>query len=109
MPERRRRAVPFSRFSARGAVAALAGFGLAACATDGAQFTDEPTFQAGYGDGCVTATEDDKSFSTKRARDEFAFANDRAYAAGWRQGYIQCGRTRNANDGGRILGERDDL
>ena len=57
-------------------------------------------------DGCVTATEADKSFSTKRERDDFAFERDKAYAAGWRQGYLQCGgNERQPNDGGRVLGE----
>ncbi len=95
--------------SKRAGVAAI-GFvaiGLAGCASDAdLSLAEEPGYQAGYGDGCVTATEEDKSFSTKRQRDDYLFANDRAYAAGWRQGYIQCaGDKRDPNDGGRILGQ----
>ena len=34
---------------------------------------------------------------------------DRAYAAGWRQGYIQCeGRDAAASDGGLILGQENE-
>ena len=81
-----------------------------ACASDEAlRLADEPGYQAGYGDGCVTATERDKSFSTKRVRDEYMFDNDRAYRAGWRQGFLQCGgRTAAASDGGLILGQENE-
>lgn len=84
-----------------------AAIALGACASgDYARYAEEPGFQNGYGDGCVTATEFDKSFSTKRERDDFAFERDKAYAAGWRQGYLQCGgNERQPNDGGRVLGE----
>ena len=68
-----------------------------------------PSFQAGYGDGCVTSTEEDKSFSTKKSRDAYAFDNDDAYRAGWRQGYMECAsQLPEVHDGGRILGERDE-
>lgn len=78
-----------------------------ACASDETmKLSEEPGFHAGYGDGCATASEEDKSFSTKRVRDEYEFDNDRAYRAGWRQGYIECrSRVPARNDGGRILGE----
>lgn len=69
---------------------------------------ESPGFQAGYGDGCLTATEEDKSFSTENARDAYAFEEDPAYRAGWRQGYIECqSRSPEQNNGGRVLGERD--
>lgn len=68
-----------------------------------------PSFQVGYGDGCATSNEEDKSFSTKSERDAYAFDNDEAYRAGWRQGYLECNnRTPDAIDGGRILGERNE-
>lgn len=78
------------------------------CATslENQQLREEPSFQAGYGDGCATSGEEDKSFSTKRQRDSYAFENDKAYAAGWRQGYLECAsKIPEARDGGRILGE----
>ncbi|MEL7488240.1 MAG: hypothetical protein AAGJ87_13600 [Pseudomonadota bacterium] len=83
--------------------------GLAACASsqETALLTEEPSYQAGYGDGCATGVEEDKSFSTKRTRDNYLFDNDRAYRAGWRQGYLSCGQRtrRDETDGGLILGQ----
>lgn len=80
---------------------------LAACATDSG-LSEEPSYVAGYGDGCATAHEQDKSFSTKRVRDVELFESDRAYRAGWRQGWQQCQRPfRKADDGGRVLGDEE--
>jgi len=74
-----------------------------------AALREEPGFAAGYGDGCSTAGEEDKSFSTKQTRDAYSFENDAAYRAGWRQGYLECSNTTpEAKDGGRILGERNE-
>jgi hypothetical protein len=90
---------------------AAAALMLAGCASsaDMLALREAPGFQAGYGDGCVTATEEDKSFSTKTTRDAYAFDNDEAYRAGWRQGYLECSnQTPEAKDGGRILGERNE-
>lgn len=93
-------------------MAALAAGASACVATtsDLAALRDTPSYQVGYGDGCVTSNEEDKSFSTRNVRDKAAFDNDEAYRAGWRQGYLECGehRTPDANDGGRILGERNE-
>jgi len=89
---------------------AVSAGALAGCATDPnlKALQDAPSFQAGYGDGCLTSTEEDKSFSTRNERDEYLFENDQAYRAGWRQGYLECtSRVPNRNDGGRVLGERD--
>ena len=93
------------------AAAALVAVIAGGCASteDGLRLAEEPGYQAGYGDGCITATEQDKSFSTKRERDAYAFDNDRAYRAGWRQGYLQCGGGRSAtSDGGLILGQENE-
>lgn len=83
----------------------------AGCASSGdlAELRESPAFTSGYGDGCATATEEDKSFSTRMTRDAHAFENDKAYRAGWRQGYLECANTTpEAKDGGRILGERNE-
>ncbi|MDZ7629087.1 MAG: hypothetical protein U5J99_11875 [Parvularculaceae bacterium] len=91
----------------RTVIAAVLLAGLTACATD-TGLSEEPGFIVGYGDGCATAQEQGKSFSTERHRDAEAFESDRAYRSGWRQGWQQCkdpaGR---ANDGGLILGDED--
>ncbi len=87
-----------------GAVGAIL---LSACASDSG-LSDEPGYVAGYGDGCATAHELEKSFSTKRVKDDYQFDNDRAYRAGWRQGYQQCQAPyRKMDDGGRVLGEEE--
>ena len=89
----------------------LALVAAAGCASTGnlAELREQPGFVAGYGDGCATATEEDKSFSTRTTRDAYSFENDEAYRAGWRQGYLQCGTEKNrANDGGRILGQENE-
>ena len=88
---------------------AAGAFVLAACASDSG-LSDEPSYIAGYGDGCATAHEQEKSFSTKRVRDAALFDDDRAYRAGWRQGWQQCQSPyRQVDDGGRILGNEDDF
>ncbi len=100
-----------------GKMAALCGFTalLAAISATGcvnsqlAELRELPSYHVGFGDGCATSNEEDKSFSTKIARDEYAFENDEAYRAGWRQGWLECNnRTPDAIDGGRILGERNE-
>lgn len=91
-----------------GVAAALAASG---CATtlEQQELRDAPGYQAGYGDGCATASEREKSFSTREIRDPYQFDNDKAYRAGWRQGFIECSdRAPRAPDGGRILGEEAD-
>ncbi len=96
---------------ASGCAGLAAALLAAGCASSGnlAELRESPGFSAGYGDGCATATEEDKSFSTRQTRDSHAFANDEAYRAGWRQGYLECSnQTPEASDGGRILGERNE-
>ena len=98
--------------AARRAGALFLAGAAGACAGNGelAQLRELPGYHAGYNDGCLTSNEEDKSFSTKTARDADAFENDKSYRAGWRQGYLECNRHRtpDAIDGGRILGERNE-
>jgi hypothetical protein len=44
-----------------------------------------PAFKDGYADGCQSAR-------SARRRDEQRFAEDRQYAAGWRDGFDVCKR-----------------
>lgn len=83
---------------------------LSACATeDNQRLAEEPTYGRGYSDGCQTASERNKSFSTKTYRDAELFDRDEAYRAGWRHGYQNCNtRVSRSPDGGRILGEEGD-
>ncbi|MEK7265659.1 MAG: hypothetical protein AAB227_06125 [Pseudomonadota bacterium] len=90
-------------------ILAVGALFLASCASDSG-LSEEPGYVSGYGDGCATAHEQDKSFSTKRVRDADQFENDRAYRSGWRQGWQQCQSPyRRADDGGRVLGDETDF
>ncbi|MBY0422513.1 MAG: hypothetical protein K2Q06_09425, partial [Parvularculaceae bacterium] len=69
----------------------------------------EPNYGRGYSDGCQTASERGKSFSTKTVRDDALFDSDKGYRAGWRYGYQNCGlRVSPSPDGGRALGQEGD-
>ena len=88
---------------------AAAALLLCACTTDAEQLAGEPNYGRGYGDGCQTAAERNKSFSTKVFRDDALFDSDKGYRAGWRYGYQNCGiRNSRTPDGGRVLGEEGD-
>ena len=93
-------------FAAFSLILAITG-GCSTHYQSGERLEEEPNFQLGYGDGCATGSDEQKSFSTKKTRDAYLFDNDRAYAAGWRQGYLSCGSKNldNRTDGGLILGD----
>ncbi len=64
---------------------------LAACVSETApDFRSSPYFPIGYSDGCASATEESKSFSTTSIRDEAMFKDDAGYRSGWRQGHAAC-------------------
>lgn len=91
-------------------LAAGLALSLAACASseEARRLAEEPGYPQGFGDGCTTAQEEDKSFSKRRSRDEYLFENDKAYRAGWRQGYLECtSQERQDNFGGVVLGNED--
>ncbi|MCI5043089.1 MAG: hypothetical protein MRY72_00205 [Aquisalinus sp.] len=75
-------------------LAVLAAIGLSACVSDRAPaFNNSPLFPSGYSDGCQSAVESEKNFSTKLIRDEALFDDDAGYRSGWRQGYAACRQT----------------
>ncbi len=81
---------------------------LGACSTSKlAALQNEPGYLAGFSDGCQTAREAEKSFSTKRVRDDYAFSEDESYQLGWRAGLQQCNYPNDdiTARGGRIFGE----
>ncbi len=99
-----------------GGIALLFGIvlGVAGCATSAETrlLAEEPNFTRGFADGCITGRETDKSFSTKRERDAYLFDNDKAYRAGWRQGFLECGDPEERRDrdyGGVVLGNENDF
>ena len=92
-------------------LAAVAMTALCGCVSSAKtqELRESPGFAAGYGDGCVTANEADKSFSTKEVSDASAFENDEGYRYGWRQGFLECSpQGPQPKTGGRILGERNE-
>ncbi len=97
--------------SARALALVLAAVALPACVTEETlALKEDPAFMRGFGDGCSTASEREKSFSTTVKRDEYEFENSRAYRAGWRQGFSQCkDPIPEAETGGRILGEEGEF
>ncbi len=83
-------------------------FPMSACVSNaGSEYVNEPGYIAGFSDGCATAREAEKSFSTKRVRNDNAFSEDKAYQVGWRAGLLQCDFRNDdkTSIGGRILGE----
>ncbi|NHK29553.1 hypothetical protein FF098_016720 [Parvularcula flava] len=75
-------------------VGLLTGLTLAATGCTSMETTqqaiDGPMYPAGYADGCASAREADRAFSTKVIQDETLFKNDRSYRTGWRQGFSSC-------------------
>ena len=67
---------------------------LGACATtDVTETADGGYYPVGYSDGCASAGEAGKAFSSKTIRDKTLFETYSSYRSGWRQGYQACGRT----------------
>lgn len=64
----------------------------AGCASQfGVQETiDGPFYTSGYTDGCTSAREAEKPFSTKIVQDKQLFRDDASYRSGWRQGFSSC-------------------
>ncbi len=76
---------------------------ISGCVSDRApDFTNSPLYPVGYGDGCSTAIEAEKNFSSKVIRDEAMFKDDAGYRSGWRQGYVACNSNPEARAGDGI-------
>ena len=96
--------VPHLIKASLGICAALA---VAGCVSPTApDFDGSAFYQAGYGDGCSTAVEGDKSFSTKLIRNEALYKTDEGYRSGWRQGYAACNENARRDDGD-LRGQQD--
>jgi hypothetical protein len=71
----------------------LASFVLAGCgmfsAADRAQ-RNSPNFHAGYDDGCVAASTSGANPREEPLRDEALYKSDKAYRAGWSNGFSAC-------------------
>lgn len=75
---------------------------LGACAA-GSEYADDSQYNAGYSDGCASASSasgSNRAIPSRIARDERAYKSDKAYRAGWNAGYHACGRAYDDNFGG---------
>ena len=59
-----------------------------------------PSYQRGYGDGCVTATARSRVYDQSKTRDEKAYAEDDLYKRGWNGGFRECGSKMTQRDPG---------
>ncbi len=73
----------------------LAVLALAGCLGSNSELRNEPNYGLGYNDGCGTANARVGGFNATIRRDENLFESDRAYSAGWRDGFNSCGGTTN--------------
>jgi hypothetical protein len=62
---------------------------LLACAAPD-EAVRSPAYDAGFGDGCATATADMAAVPRPAIRDEAAFSGDTGYRAGWLSGHAAC-------------------
>jgi hypothetical protein len=65
---------------------------LAACASPAERaLRKSPDFQAGYSDGCASASlQGANARDTSLTRDESAYASNKAYHSGWGEGFGAC-------------------
>lgn len=86
-------------------LALFAALSVAGCVGTDAGLRNEPNYGLGYNDGCRTANERISGFQSTIRRNENLYESDRAYSAGWKDGYNFCGDTTNRNRD--ILGRGD--
>ncbi|HXJ00436.1 MAG TPA: hypothetical protein VNH44_04390 [Micropepsaceae bacterium] len=79
-------------------MAAIVGLVLAACAGAPAD-QDSPAYEAGFADGCATASAESTSVPSTPQRDETLYAQDSGYRSGWNSGHTTC---RMTNGGARL-------
>lgn len=49
-----------------------------------------PSFREGYSDGCAAATTPSSNYREEPHRDETLYQSDKAYRAGWANGFQTC-------------------
>jgi len=77
----------------------LVAAALAGCAQT-SEYEGSLAFEAGYSDGCRTATARARPFSSDVFLNEEAFEEDAAYRAGWNTGSNTCGTAAGRTDRG---------
>ncbi|HEX3665689.1 MAG TPA: hypothetical protein VHU23_10705 [Rhizomicrobium sp.] len=68
---------------------------LAACAGGDPALRKNPSFQAGYEDGCEAATDQGADLRDRTIGDKQLLKSDKAYKAGYNNGLQMCRRTNN--------------
>lgn len=56
---------------------------------------NDPTFQAGYSDGCASANTRGTNYRGDKIRDEALYASSQLYRSGWGSGYSLCNNQYN--------------
>lgn|GEM_PF-3187349 len=76
----------------------LAALFVWSCGTDiDPALQKEPSFHLGYGDGCTTANKGVSDFKNSVKRNDDLYDQDKAYKAGWNNGFASCGGKTNAD------------
>jgi hypothetical protein len=56
---------------------------------------NDPTFQAGYSDGCASANARGTNYRGDKIRDDALYASSQLYRSGWGAGYSLCNNQYN--------------
>ena len=59
---------------------------------------NDPTFKAGYADGCASANARGTNYRGDQVRDEATYAVSKPYRSGWTAGYATCNNELRSND-----------
>jgi|SRR5579871_4542097 len=79
---------------ARVAAAALTVLSASGCAVFGNKtLQKDPSFRAGYQDGCAAATNQGSDLRDRPVGDKQLYANDDTYRKGWGSGFQVCRRS----------------
>jgi hypothetical protein len=63
------------------------------CACAASPDRDNPSYEAGFADGCATASAENPSIPRNPQRDEALYAGDSNYRSGWISGHATCRMT----------------
>jgi hypothetical protein len=81
---------------ARGALGLVLVPLLAGCIALGSKASRDPNFQAGYSDGCASATASGADYRTGgQVRDDALYKASQAYRSGWGTGFASCNPRRS--------------
>lgn len=69
---------------------------LAGCIALGSKASRDPNFQAGYSDGCASATSNGANYRTGgQIRDDALYKASQTYRSGWGTGFASCNPRRS--------------